>query len=176
MAVSSLRPSLFGDDGAAGQDGDVLQHGLAAIAEARGLDGQDVEHAAQLVQHQGGQRFAVHVFGDDHEFALADLDQLLQQRDDVRARRRSSCRVIRMYGILDDGFHRLGVGDEVGADVAAVELHTLDVLGLELQALALFDRDDAVLADLVHHFGDQVADLGVLGRDGGHGGDLFLGA
>ena len=35
-----LAAEFLGDDGAAGQDGDVLQHGLAAIAEARGLDGQ----------------------------------------------------------------------------------------------------------------------------------------
>ena len=73
------------------------------------------------------------------------------------------------------GFHALGVGDEVGRDVAAVELHALDVLGLEGQALALLDGDDAVLADLVHHLGDQVADLRVGGRDGGDVGDLFLG-
>ena len=30
---------FFGDHLAAGQDGDVFQHGLAAVAEARGLDG-----------------------------------------------------------------------------------------------------------------------------------------
>ena len=73
--------------------------------------------------------------------------------------------VIRMYGLPSWASIGLGVGDEVGGDVAAVELHTLDVLGLELQALGLFDGDDAVLADLVHHLGDQVADLRVLGRD-----------
>src|SRR5262249_42312878 len=31
--------SLFGNHGAAGQGGDVLEHGLAAVAEARCLDG-----------------------------------------------------------------------------------------------------------------------------------------
>ena len=92
VAVSSLRPSLFGDDGAAGQDGDVLQHGLAAIAKAGGLDGEHVQHAAQLVQHQGRQRFAVDVFGDDDQVALADLDQFLEQRARCPVRRRSSCR------------------------------------------------------------------------------------
>ena len=75
-----LAAQFFGDDLATGQDGDVLQHGLAAVAKARGLDGQGVDHAAQLVQHQRGQRFAVHIFGDDHDLALADLDQLLQHR------------------------------------------------------------------------------------------------
>ncbi len=83
VAVSSLRPDLFGDHRAAGQDGDVLQHGLAAVAKARGLDGEHVEHAAQFVQHEGGQGFAVDVFGDDDQVALADLDEFLQQRDDV---------------------------------------------------------------------------------------------
>ncbi len=53
-------------------------------------------------------------------------------------------------GLLDLGFHLVGVGDEVGRDVAAVELHAFDVLDLGLDALRLFDGDDAVLADLLH--------------------------
>ena len=76
--------------------------------------------------------------------------------------------------LVELGFHPLGVGDEVGRDVAAVDLHALGVLGLELEALGLLDGDDAVLADLLHHLGDQVADLLVGGRDGGDLGDLLL--
>ena len=78
-----LAAGLFRDHLGAGQGGDIPQHGLAAIAKAGGFDGQDVEHAAQLVQHQGRQRFAVDVFGDDHQLALADLDQFLEHRDDI---------------------------------------------------------------------------------------------
>ena len=133
-----------------------------------------VEHAAQLVEHQRGQGLAVDVLGDDQQLALADLDQLLQDRDDVGGGR-DLLVVDQDVRLLDLGFHVLGIGDEVGRDVAAVELHAFDVLGLELQALGFLDGDDAVLADLVHHLGDQVADLLVLGRDGGDGGDLFLG-
>src|SRR5690349_23824828 len=44
-------------------------------------------------------------------------------------------------------------------------LHALDELGLEAQAAGLLDGDDAVLADLVHHLGDQLADLPVRRRD-----------
>ena len=38
--------------------------------------------------------------------------------------------------VVELGLHPLGVGDEVGGDVAAVDLHALGVLGLELEALA----------------------------------------
>ncbi len=48
--------------------------------------------------------------------------------------------------------------------VAAVELHAFDDLHFGLQALALFDRDDAVLADLLHRVRDDLADLGVVVR------------
>ena len=78
-------------------------------------------------------------------------------------------------GVLEDGFHRLDAGNEVRADVASVELHALDVLGLEGEALALFDGDHTVLADLVHHLGDQVADFLVGGGDRCDVGNVFPG-
>ena len=77
-------------------------------------------------------------------------------------------------GVLEDGFHAVRVRHEVGRDVAAVELHAIDELGLELDAAGLFDGDDAVLADLLHHLGDQLADLRVVGGDGGDLRDLVL--
>src|SRR6476620_310978 len=101
-----LDAEVFRDRLAAGQDGDVLQHGLAAIAEARRLDRRDLEAAAQLVDDERGQRL--------------ELDP-----------------------------HLVGVGDEVGRDVAAVELHALDHVKLGLEALRLFHRDDALVADLL---------------------------
>ncbi len=57
---------------AAGQDGDVAQHFLAAVTEAWGLDGESVERAPQLVDDESGQRLAVDVLGDDDE-VLGDL-------------------------------------------------------------------------------------------------------
>ena len=41
------------------------QHGLAAVAEARRLDGAHLERAAQLVDDQSRERFAFDVLGDD---------------------------------------------------------------------------------------------------------------
>ena len=61
-----------------------------------------------------------------------------------------------------------------GREVAAVELHPLDDLEGRLEALGLLDRDDAVLADLVHRLGDDLADLLVaVGGDGADEGDLL---
>jgi hypothetical protein len=60
-----LDAEVFGDGLAAGEDGDVLEHGLAAIAEARSLDGSDVQRATQLVDDEGRERFAVDVLSDD---------------------------------------------------------------------------------------------------------------
>ena len=74
-------------------------------------------------------------------------------------------------GVLEDGLHRLRVGDEVGRDVALVELHALGELELGAHGVGLLDRDHAVLADLVEGLGEQVADVAVAagdGRDGGH--------
>jgi hypothetical protein len=71
------------------------------------------------------------------------------------------------------------VVDEVRRQVAAVELHALDDVELVLQArLALFDGDDAFLADLLHGLGDDLADVVVgVGGDGADLGDrLVVGA
>ena len=78
-------------------------------------------------------------------------------------------------GVFQDALHLGRIGDEVGREVAAVELHALDPLDFGGQALALVDGDDAVLADLFHGVGQQLADLGVVvGGDAADLGDLFL--
>jgi hypothetical protein len=49
--------------------GTMLQHGLAAVAEPRSLDGGDAQAAAQLVDDARGQGLALDVLGDDDERA-----------------------------------------------------------------------------------------------------------
>ena len=79
-------------------------------------------------------------------------------------------------GIIEHRFAGDRIGDEVRAEIALVELHAFEKLDGGVEALALFDGDDAVFADLVHRIGDHLADLLVL--VGGTGADLgdFLGA
>jgi hypothetical protein len=77
--VLELDAEVLGDHLAAGQDRDVLEHGLAAIAEARRLDGRDLEAAAQLVDDERGQRLALDVLGDDQQ-RLARLHDRFEDR------------------------------------------------------------------------------------------------
>ena len=81
VSFLQFHTELAGDNLTTGEDGDILQHFLAAIAEAGGLDADAGEGAAQLVQHDGGKGFALDVLGDDEELA-AGLDNLLKQRED----------------------------------------------------------------------------------------------
>ena len=167
LNVLELDAEIFGDGLAAGQDGDVLQHGLAAVAEARSLDGRDLQRATQLVDDESGERFAFHVFRDDQQ-RLAALGDLLEQREQV-LHRADLLLVDQDVGVLEGSFHALGIGDEVGREVAAVELHAFDHFQLGLERLRLFDGDDAVLADLLHRFRNDLADgLVIVGRNGAH--------
>ena len=106
---------------------------------------------------------------------LAALDHGLEQRQQ-RLQVRELLLVDQDVGVLELGPHLLGVGDEVGRDVAAVELHALDHVELGLEALRLLDRDHALVADLLHRLGQHLADLGVaVGRDRADLGDLLRG-
>ncbi len=168
-----LQADFLGDHGAAGQDGHVFQHRLATVAEARRLDGADLDDAADGVDHQGRQRFAFDFLGDDqqrlaglghafeHGQQVADVGDLLVVQQDER--------------VVQLGLHRLLVVDEVRRQVAAVELHALDDVELVVQARAFLDGDHAFLADLVHRVGDDVADVCVgVGRDRADLGDCLV--
>src|SRR6185437_1360515 len=77
--VFELDAEVFGDHLAAGEDGDVFEHRLATIAEARRLDSRHFQAAAQLVDDESGERFAFNVLGDDDE-RLAALHHGLKHR------------------------------------------------------------------------------------------------
>ena len=85
-AFSSLKPTSSLIDLAVRQNGDVLQHRLATIAEARRLDGADLERAAELVHDERRERLTFDVLGDDEQRA-ALLRDLLEHREQILHRR-----------------------------------------------------------------------------------------
>src|SRR5665648_720247 len=159
LGLVELEAHLLGDDLAAGEDGDVLEHALAAVAEAGGLDGDAGERAAQLVHDQGRESFTLDVLGHDEDL-LAGLDDLLEHGEQVLdgADLLVGDEDVR---VLEHGFHALGVGDHVRAEVALVELHALSELEVEAEGIGLLDVDHAVRAELLveHH----IAALGAEG-------------
>ena len=157
LDVFQLDAQVLEDGLAAGQDGDVFQHGLAAVAVAGRLDRGALEGAAQLVDDQRRQGLALDFLGDDQD-RLAGVEDLLQDRHQVLVAG-DLLLVDEDVGVFQLALHLLRVGDEVRRQVAAVELHALDELVGRLQGLAFLDGDDAVLADLVHGLGDDPADL-----------------
>ena len=60
-----LDSQVLEDRLAAGEDGNVFQHGLPPIAVTRRLHRRDLEDAAELVDDKRGQRLAFDVFRDD---------------------------------------------------------------------------------------------------------------
>ena len=75
-------------------------------------------------------------------------------------------------GLFQLGGHVLLVVDEVGRQVATIELHPLDNVQLIIEARTLLDGDDALFTDLLHRIGDDVTDIGIrVGRDGADLGD-----
>ena len=60
-----------------------------------------------------------------------------------------------------------------GRKITAIELHAFDHVELRLRSLGFLNRDDALIADLVHRVGDHLADGCVaIGGDGADLGDL----
>ena len=82
VAFSSFRPISSEMTWAAGEHGQVLEHGLAALTEARRLHRHRREGPPDLVHDQGGERLAVDVLGDEQQ-GLARLHDLLEHGHEV---------------------------------------------------------------------------------------------
>ena len=168
--LGELEADLRSHDLATGEHGHVFEHRLAAVAEAGRLDRRNGQAATDLVDHEGGERLTVDVLGHDHQ-RTTGADDLLEQRQQV-GDRGDLALVQQEVGRVELSLHALGVGDEVGRDVALVELQALGDLELGRRGRPLLDGDHAVATDRVHGLGDQLTDGAVLSRDRRDVGDL----
>src|SRR6266403_2067608 len=75
--VLHLDAEIFRDRLTTGQNCDVLQHGLAAIAEAGSLDRRNLQPAAQTVDDESGESLAFDVFRNNYK-RLAALNNGFQ--------------------------------------------------------------------------------------------------
>src|SRR6185436_9562402 len=114
----------FRDHSSARQNRDVLQHVFAPIAETGRLDGRHLQHTAQLVDDQYGQRLGVDVVGH-YEQRPAALRDGLQQRNELPHARQLLLAKQHVRPLELDA-HRVRVVDEIRRQVPAVELHAVD--------------------------------------------------
>src|SRR6185312_6871242 len=169
-----LDAEVFRNHRATREDRDVFEHGLAAIAEARSLDGGDLQAATQLVDDERCKRFALNVFSDD-EKRFARLHDGFENRQHRLQTRKLLLMNENVRG-LEFGDHLVGVGNEVRREISAIELHAFDDFEFGLHAFAFFDRDDALVPYLLHGFGDLGTYFGIAIRgDGADLGDLIVG-
>ncbi len=160
LDLVQLDAEVFHDRLAAGEDGDIFEHRLAAIAVARRFHCRDIKNAAKLVHDQRRQGFAFNVFGNDQQRPLGLLD-FLQQRDQLGGRG-NLVLVNQDKCLFQLDRHLIRIGDEIGRKIPAVKLHSLDNVDVGLEALAFLDGDDAILADALERIGHDVADLAVV--------------
>ena len=110
--IFQLDPQILGDDPTAGENGDVLQHGLAPVPEAGGLDRRTPKGSADLVDHQGGQGLPLHLLRN-HQKGLPRPGNLLQDGQQV-LHRADLLLVQQDVRLLQLRLHLLRVGHKVG--------------------------------------------------------------
>ena len=75
--AGSWRDLKWGAHLAAGEDSNVLEVVLAAVAKAGGLDSAGLDARSQLVDDEGGQGLTLHILGNNEQ-GLLGLDHSLQ--------------------------------------------------------------------------------------------------
>jgi hypothetical protein len=70
-------------------------------------------------------------------------------------------------GVFQGGHHLLGIGHEVGRQVASIKLHTLNNFKGCFHTFGFFNGDDPFFANLVHGLGDDVTDGFIIVRRNG---------
>ena len=167
-----LQAAVGADDRAAGDDGHVFQQGLAPFSEAGSLDRHAVEDAAHLVDHQGGQRLAVHVLGNQHQRPPSGPHHFLQDGYEVVG---GADLLVgeQEVGVVYGDFHPLRVSYEVGRKIAAVNADAFHEVQFVGQGLGLFDGDHAVSSHLLQRVRQLLGDGFLVRRQRGDAGHLF---
>jgi hypothetical protein len=71
--------------------------------------------------------------------------------------------------------HFFGIGNEIGRDVATIELHPIHHFKFRLERLCFLDSNDALATDPFQGICDEPADLCIaVGRDRGNLSDLLI--
>ncbi len=156
---------FFGNHGTTGQDGNILQHGLATVTKARSLNSSHFDNATHVVDNQSRQSFAFNIFGNDQQRAagFGNSFQNRQQLTDVGNFLVNQ----QQQRLFQLSHHGVRLVDEVRRQVAAVKLHPFNNSQFVFQTGAFFNGNYTFFANLFHRVGDDVTNGAVrVGRNG----------
>ena len=117
--VLELKTEVRGDHCAACEGSDILEHILASVAEARCLDSNTCEGAAELVEYESCERLTLNVLGDDKELSAGLYDSFEKRQDFLSGGDLLVCN--ENERIVELGNHLVGICYHVGSNVASVE-------------------------------------------------------
>ena len=167
--LSKLHALEFADHVATGEDCDILEHLLASVTETGSLHGADLERAADTVRHESGKSLIVHILSDDEQRTAALSHSLENGKHILEVG--DLLIVEKNVGRIHLALHLLAVGNEVGGDITAVELHAFHHIDRSLSAFGFLYSDYTLFLHLLHGFGDEAADLLVI--VGGNAGNIL---
>ncbi len=159
--IFQFNTQFVGNNIAAGQGSDILQHSFLAVAKARSLNSHAGECATQFVNNQSSSGFALNVVSDNQQLT-ASLHNFFQNRQQFL---HGSNFLLNQQNewVVQNSFHFIGISYHVGADIAAVKLHAFNHIAGGFKGLAVFNGDNAVFANFFHGLGNQFADFRVIG-------------
>src|SRR6185437_13345769 len=106
---------LFADHDTLGEDRDVLEHFLAAVAKAGSLNGSHLDGTPKFIDYEGSECFTFEVFGNDHQRTAA-LCNLFQDMQDI-LHGTDLFIIDQDIRILQLGFHLLAIGNEIRGEI-----------------------------------------------------------
>ena len=170
LGVLEFKTKFVGDNLAAGKNGYITEHFLAAVAEARSLNSNAGKCSAELVEDKGGKRLSLDVLGYDKEL-LARLNNLFKQGKQIL----NIGNLLvgdKNERVVKYGLHLIRIGCHVGRDVTAVKLHTLNNVGICVGGFGFLNGYNAVGGNLIHRLGNKLADIFVARRDCSNSGNI----
>ena len=109
----------------------------------------------QLVDDKCGESLALDILSNDNELLAALNDLLEQGKDFLNVGDLLICD--KNVSVVDNCFHLIGICYHVRSDIASVELHTFNNVGVCLGSLGFFNGDNAVGSNLLHSLSNQLA-------------------
>ena len=144
--VIQSQSASFGHKLRLGHNGNILQHRHPSLTETRGFHGRHFDGTAHLVHHQGGKGFPFQILGNQQQ-RLTGLGRAFQNPQNL-LEGADFCIGHQHKSVFQNSLRALLIGHEIGRNIAAIKLHSLDNIHRGGLGFRLFNGNHAILGDL----------------------------